>query len=486
MVHLSTIDMLLIGLYFAAVLAIGFFAGRRTRGGNALEYLLAGRSLTVPLFVMTLVSTWYGGILGVGEFSYRYGISNWVIQGVPYYVFALVFAVVLAKRIRATNLTTIPDMLEHAYDRRTAILGAGLTFLLMTPAPYVLMLGVLLQMLTGWHPAVCVIAGTLVTTVYLLTGGFRSDVYTDVFEFVLMFLGFGIIIPFAVSQYGGWAFLTAHVPAQHLTWNGGNPLQFVLVWFFIALWTLVDPAFHQRCYAAKSGAVAQRGILWSIVFWIVFDAMTATAGLYARAILPDLQQPLMAYPQLAEVILPSAAKGLFFIGLLATIMSTLNTLAFVSATTLGRDMVWRMMRGRGGDRAETGGSGRGEEGMWVRIGLLASGVLAVVLALVIPSVIKLWYTIGTVIVPGLLVPLVTAYFISVRVGARWAFASMCSGWLISLGWLVAGWSQELGVSVFYPLGIEPMVPGFVASVLVWCGGMAARRRMKSRAVVNSV
>ena len=124
--------------------------------------------------------------------------------------------------------------------------------------------------------------------------------------------------------------------------------------------------------------------------------------------------------------------------------------------------------------------------MWVRIGLLVSGVLAVVLALVIPSVIKLWYTIGTVIVPGLLVPLVTAYFRSARVGARWAFASMCSGWLLSLAWLVAGWSQELGVSVFYPLGIEPMYPGLLASVLVWCGGMAARRRPKSGADVSSV
>ena len=478
MVHLSTIDVLLIGLYFVAVLAIGFFAGRRTRGGDVLEYLLAGRSLTVPLFVMTLVSTWYGGILGVGEFSYRYGISNWVIQGVPYYIFALVFAVVLAKRIRATNLTTIPDMLEHAYDRRTAVLGAGLTFLLMTPAPYVLMLGILLQMLTGWHPAVCVIAGTVVTTVYLLTGGFRADVYTDVLEFVLMFLGFGIIIPFAVSQYGGWAFLTAHVPAQHLTWDGGNSFQFVLVWFFIALWTLVDPAFHQRCYAAKSGMVAQRGILWSIVFWILFDAMTATAGLYARAILPDLKQPLMAYPQLAEAILPSAAKGLFFIGLLATIMSTLNTLAFVSATTLGRDIVWRMLKGRESSRTragERGTGGHGEEEMWVQIGLIVSGMLAVVLALVIPSVIKLWYAIGTVIVPGLLVPLVTAYFTQLRVNARWAFVSMCSGWLTSLAWLLAGWSQELGATAFYPLGIEPMYPGLIASVLVWCGGMAAPR-----------
>jgi SSS family solute:Na+ symporter len=197
----------------------------------------------------------------------------------------------------------------------------------------------------------------------------------------------------------------------------------------------------------------------------------------------------MAYPQLAEVILPSAAKGLFFIGLLATIMSTLNTLAFVSATTLGRDIVWRMLKGRERNRTgagEKGTRGHGEEEMWVQIGLIVSGLLAVVLALVIPSVIKLWYVIGTVIVPGLLVPLVSAHFTQLRVNARWAFVSMCSGWLISLAWLLAGWSQELGGTAFYPLGIEPMYPGLIASVLVWCGGMAAPRGTKAGVEVNSV
>ena len=155
----------------------------------------------------------------------------------------------------------------------------------------------------------CSSPGPLATTVYLLAGGFRSDVQTDVLEFILMFLGFGIIIPFACQPVRRMGVSPAAPSRSHLTWHGGNSLQFVVVWFFIALWTLVDPSFHQRCYAAKSGAVAQRGILWSILFWIVFDAMTATAGLYARAILPDARQPVMAYPLLAEAILPSAAKG---------------------------------------------------------------------------------------------------------------------------------------------------------------------------------
>ena len=463
MVTLSIIDVVLIACYFLGVLLIGFLSTRKN--SDSADFLVAGRSLTLPIFVMTLVSTWYGGILGVGEFSYLYGISNWVVQGVPYYIFALVFALLLAKKVRSSNLLTIPDKLHQAYDLRTAVLGSFLTFILMTPAPYVLMLAVLLQLVSGWSYFACLLVGTIATTVYLFFGGFRSDVNTDVFEFVLMFIGFGVILPFAYSKFGGVDFIQQHVPPLHLTWNGGNSIQFVLVWFFIALWTLVDPAFHQRCYAAKSGEVAKKGILISIIFWFIFDAMTATAGLYARAALPSLAQPVMAYPLLAEATLPPIAKGLFYIGMLATIMSTLNSLAFISATTIGRDIVWRV----GGEKDDANVM------RYTQYGLVITALVSIALGMLIPSVIKLWYTIGTVIVPGLLIPLVTSYFERWRVSARYAFATMLLGWLTSLSWLMIGWTKELGGSEFYPLGIEPMYPGVVASLVIYSIGVLRKR-----------
>ena len=463
MVTFATIDLILVVGYFAAVLVIGFLSTKKN--SDTTEFLLAGRSLTLPVFVMTLVSTWYGGILGVGEFSYLYGISNWVVQGVPYYLFAFLFAFLLAKRIRASNFLTIPDKLHQAYDRKTALLGAFLTFLLMTPAPYVLMLGVLLQLLTGWGLLTCILLGTVATTAYLFFGGFRSDVRTDVFEFILMFIGFGIILPYAYGKFGGLEFIQQNIPPLHLTWNGGNSIQFVVVWFFIALWTLVDPSFHQRCYAAKSGEVAQKGILVSIGFWFLFDAMTATAGLYARAALPTLPQPVMAFPMLAEITLPPVAKGLFYIGMLATIMSSLNTLAFVSAATLGRDIVWRVKQ-----------TDESRILAYTRIGLLFTAGLSIALSVYIPSVIKLWYTIGTVIVPGLLVPLVSSYFDRTRIPTSFGFAAMLSGWLTSTMWLLLGWSQQLGTSDLYPFGIEPMFPGVAVSVVVWVIGRMEMRK----------
>ncbi len=463
-VHFDTIDSVLVLTYFALVVIIGFRASRKSKN-NSEDFLLAGRTLTLPMFVATLVSTWYGGILGVGEFSYTYGISNWVVFGVPYYIFALVFALFLAKRVRATGLFTVPDKLEQAYDRKTAVLGSVLTFFLVTPAAYILMLGVLVQLMFGLSLTTSILLTTFLTLCYLYSGGFRSDVWVNTFEFVMMFLGFALILPFAWSKFGGFEFIRVNVPPMHLTWHGGNTWQFIAVWFFIALWTLVDPAFHQRCYAAKDGKTAQRGILVSILFWFCFDFLTSMTGLYARAALPDLKEPMFSYPMLAELTLPSVAKGLFYIGMLATIMSTLSSLSLISAITVGKDIVGRFVQA--------------EEKFavvkkWTNIGLILSGVLSVVLALMVPSVVRIWYTVGTCIVPGLLVPLLASYFEKLRIPARFAFTAMLCGWGVSTVSLVYGRINSLSQAPQYLLGIEPMYPGLLVSLLVWGAGKFAR------------
>jgi SSS family solute:Na+ symporter len=460
MVHLSPIDFALILAYFSGVVFIGFRASRKSKPGGD-DFFLAGRTLTLPIFVATLVSTWYGGILGVGEFAYKYGISNWVVFGVPYYVFALVFALFLAKKVRATNLVTIPDKLEHSYDRRTALLGGVLTFFLVTPAAYVLMLGILVQLIFGFSLTASVLLTTLVTVCYLYWGGFRSDVWANAFEFVMMFLGFALIVIFGYATYGGLGFIRERVPELHLTWHGGNSWQFILVWFFIALWTLVDPAFHQRCYAAKDGATAQRGILVSILFWFCFDFMTSAAGLYARAALPPLEHPMYSYPLLAELVLPSFAKGLFYIGMLATIMSTLSSLTLISAITVGKDIVGRL-------KNESDGSVFVRR--WTQIGLVISALFSVALALLVPSVVGLWYTIGTCIIPGLLVPLMASYFDRLSIPATYAFVAMLSGWLLSTSDLVVGQIGAHGGIPTYWFGIEPMYPGLIVSLGVWVAG----------------
>ena len=200
------IDYLLIVAYLGTLLTLGFIR-RLKKDSPASQLIVGGRVLTLPAFVASLVSTWYGGILGVGEYSYLYGLSNWLVFGVPYYLAAFLFAIFLAARARKTELLTIPDRLAQAYDNKTAIAGSVIIFVMTVPAAYVLMFGVLCQYLFGWPMWTGIIGGTLFSIVYVYFGGFRSVVRTDLFQFSLMFVGFLVLLVFLVVKFGGISFL---------------------------------------------------------------------------------------------------------------------------------------------------------------------------------------------------------------------------------------------------------------------------------------
>ena len=143
--NIAPVDLSIIIGYFVILFIIGYFVKRKIHVLN--DYFLAGRRLTLPIFVATLVSTWYGGLLGVGELSFSYGFVNWIVNGFFWYLVYLFFAFFLAKKIRKSNLYTIPDQLERFYDNRSRFLGAIFNFIMVSPAPYILSLGIIFNFL---------------------------------------------------------------------------------------------------------------------------------------------------------------------------------------------------------------------------------------------------------------------------------------------------------------------------------------------------
>jgi SSS family solute:Na+ symporter len=455
MLSLSNVDIIILAAYFIGTFGLGIFSFRR-HSRSAEEYVLAGRKLTLPAFVATLTATWYGGILGVGEFTYRHGVVNLITQGLFFYIFAAVFAVFLAKRIQRLNILTIPDRLEQIYGVGPALAGAVFIFIMTIPAPYVLIVGIMLQMLFGWSLLTSLMAGAAVSTIYLLIGGFRAVIRTDILQFLLMFAGFMVLIPFAFTKLGGLSYLTANLPDSHFSPTGGLGTGYIFVWGFIALWTLIDPGFYQRCLAAKSPSTARTGLFVSILFWVAFDILTCTVGLYARAFLPDID-PIMAYPLLADTLLPPGVKGLFFAGLLATVMSTLDSFTFLSALTLGNDFFARIRR-----QHSPGSSSRIPQ--YTRFGIIVSVLAGVLIAWQTRSVIDIWYTLGTIGIPALLIPVLCCFTDNYVLSGRAAFLSMILSGCTSFIWLSAGYMNSAGGFPSFPYGIEPMYPGLAVSV----------------------
>lgn len=458
--QLGAADYILILLYLIGLFALGFIRSRHG-GSSAEEYIVAGRRLSLPAFVATLVSTWYGGILGVGEYSYKYGLSNWLVFGVPYYLYAILFAIFLAGRARRTHLLTIPDQLEHSYGRRVSLVGALFIFILSTPAPYVLMLGVLCRMLFGWPLWWGTAISALLSMIYAYRGGLSTVVRTEIFQFVLMYAGFAVILFTVVRRFGGADFLLTNLPSSHLTWHGGNSPQFIFVWYFIAMSTLVDPGFYQRCYAAKSAATARRGILVSVAFWFLFDFMTTTTGLYARATLPTLEHASESYPRLAMTVLPPLARGLFFVALLATIMSTIDSYAFLSAITLGKDVWWKRRQGDTPAFSHRTGEKKLEPAHLIRISLIFTFLLAVGLAVWSQSVVNLWYQLGTLATPALLIPLASSFSQKWKMSSAGALVAMLGSAAVTGAGLLA---RGQGMLLWE---LEPIYPGLLTSASIF-------------------
>ncbi|MBO4351852.1 MAG: sodium:solute symporter family protein [Proteobacteria bacterium] len=456
---LSSLDTLIVAFFLILMLVMGLRLRNKTK--DAPNYLLGGRALTLPAFVATTVSTWYGGILGVGEYAWSYGIANWLVFGVPYYVGAILFALLLSRRARSSEVLSIPHRFEQYYGKKAAICAGILIFLTTVPGAYMLIMGTILGLSFGIGSALGILATALFVVFYLWRGGFNAVVRTDALQFALMFGGFIVLSLWLLIGYGTEP-LSA-LPPSHLEPLGGQSIGSILIWYIIALSTLAEPNFFQRAYAAKTPQIARRGLLISVGFWVFFDAMTTLCGLYARALLPDLATPLHAFPALAAEVLPIGLVGLFFTGLLATVLSSLDSNLFTTAATLGRDLWPQKCFEKMDIQSRT------------RISLVIGAIIASTIALISDSVVKIWEVFGSMSAASLLIPILSSYYPKFRMSNRGSLVLMMVGCGVTVTWFIV--QKITGELIF---GLRPLLAGGIAAILCYLIDQIIRRKINAK------
>lgn len=425
----APLDWLVVALFVAAIMALGLSA--RLRDSSLLQYLSAGRNLSLGAFVATLVSTWYGGILGIGESVSYYGFGTWLLFGVPYYVFALIYAYWLAPKIRGGEQISIPERLHARWGSGAGLVGAVLVFLLAVPAAHVLMLGVLIREVSGWSSIVSLVAGGVVGTLFLYKGGLLADVRAGILAFLMMYIGFGAIVVYCLLNYPLVQTLSSIENKPLLTFTGGSGWPVIVSMFILGAWTIADPGFYQRVTSAKSPETGRRGVLVSVGFWFLFDVLSITTAMYAMALLKPLPTDTKAiFPALGQAILPAGLKAVFFCGMLGTITSAMVGYTLVSGASLGREIVGRL-RPAMSDASQK---------LWTRIGFGVATVLAIIVAANVDSVVDLWYSWAGAMVGSLLIPVCLGYAAPRASHApSWAIkASMILAAGLSLAWLFYG------------------------------------------------
>ncbi len=455
--NLSSIDIFVIVLYFLIILFVGFvIAGWYEKGKTkTIDFLLAGRKVTLPFFVATLVATWYGTILGVGEFIYNFGIVEWLCLAFPYYIAAFFFAKYLSTKIRQSKSKTIPEQVATKYGEKAGWLSAFIVLLITIPAAYILMLGVMINLLFGISMTLSIVIGAILSLTFIYTGGFKAGILTNTAQFVIMYIGFIALLIFALIKLGSFNEMINFLPETHKKLTGGLNWQYILSWFIISIQTFIDPGFHQRCAAAKNPDIAKKGIYISIIFWIIFDFLTLSTGLYAKAfVITD--NPMMSYPLLADMILPSFFKGIFIISLLSIIMSTLDSYAFLSAATIGNDILKPLQEKYNLFK-------NFETTELIRLGLITTSIFAVILSIILPSAIDLIYKMSSIAIPGLIIPILVSYNKKIILSSNNVILIMLISSSMSFVWTIL----KIFTDFNFIENFEPMTIGIIVSIVLF-------------------
>ncbi|HOL71838.1 MAG TPA: sodium:solute symporter family protein [Bryobacteraceae bacterium] len=301
---LATVDYLVLVLYFAFVIGIGWLLKKKV--STSEDFLTSGRSLPVWITSLAFIATNLGAqeVIGMCASGAKYGIMTahfyWV-GAIPAMLFVGVFMMPFYYGSRARS---VPEYLKLRFDEKTRTFNA-VTFAVMTifsSGISMYALGLLFQLMLGWSFTASVLLSAVIVLVYTYLGGLTSAIYNEVLQFFLIVLGFAPLAALAVYRAGGWEGIQQRLPSmmtrawQPMT-SGDNPMG-------VGIFAMV----------AGLGFVLSFGY-WCTNFLVVQRAMAADSMSSARntpliAAFPKMLMPaIVIVPGLAAVALSMMGTG---------------------------------------------------------------------------------------------------------------------------------------------------------------------------------
>ena len=409
---MHVIDYIIISIYLAGMVGVGlWFAKKHT---DFDDFFLAGRSLTTPLLITTLISTYYGVdvLFGDSQLGFTDGVVAWFGYARPTYAFFLIAAFLLAQRLREENFKSLPDILDKYYGRNTRYVSAVTSFIYSLPALSLYGFGMLGDVILGWEPIIGMLVLGGIGLVYTLTGGFWAVVLTDSIQFVMMCVVLALAFPFAMNLIGGFDSMVEKLPSSYFDTMGDLSIWLIIIYASTGLAILVEPTFYQRIFAAKSYKNVRNALVIGIFIWGSYDwiitilAMAAKTGTLMKImgdpIIDPGVAPDAALLSIMVAALPVGALGLFMAGVLSTEMSTLDSYCLVAGGNVAYDIYKPAFKPDATDD---------ELIRTTRYGIFLSWLLGFAMAVSFEQMLGLWVFMASILISSTMTPILLGIYV---------------------------------------------------------------------------
>ena len=309
---LAWIDYLIMVIYFAFVLGIGFALKRFMK--TSTDFFLSGRSIPAWVAGLAFISANLGAqeVMGMAASGAKYGFSTahfYWLGAIPAMVFVGLFMMPFYYGSRARS---VPEYLRLRFDEKTrafnAISFAAMTVMssgisMYTMAKLIVSLHIFDPVMASlgldmrWIFHLSIVVSALITLGYVYLGGLTSAIYNEVLQFFLIVAGFLPLVLLGLKNVGGWAGMTSGAPEGFGNiWYGmtdpdKSPLG--VEWFGLAMglgfvlsfgYWCTDFLVVQRAMAADSMTSARRTPLIAAIPKMIFPFLVILPGLIAVAL----------------------------------------------------------------------------------------------------------------------------------------------------------------------------------------------------------
>jgi Na+/proline symporter len=389
-------DLLVIGVYFAIIVAIGVHFSTRNR--DVSEFALGGRSIPwwavlASILASEISAGTFFGSPGEGFRSRNYTYAQLMVG---YLLARLIVSAVFIPAYYRHNVVSIYEFLETRFGPRTRRIASAVFLLTRSLAsgsrlwvPTLLLLVIWDRMNPGnplgnweqfWFTGAALVVISLLTAAYTAIGGIKAVIWTDVLQILVLFCALGFSVFFLLGHIpGGWEGAKSHLTAagdlRLWQWEGDEPadstwgkIKSVLeteftVWaalfgsLFVTLATHgTDQDMVQRMLTAKDKKQSAIATILSGIADIPVTYAVLTIGIllsvYYGHVVSDANLPMAGgkpdstrvFPYFVIDVMPGGLRGLVIAGVLATTMGSLGTAMNSLATSYSRDFHFRWFK----------------------------------------------------------------------------------------------------------------------------------------------
>jgi SSS family solute:Na+ symporter len=444
---MSQLYVIVLAAFVAVLLGVAVY---RTLGVKTkADYLVAGRSLSATVLVLTLLTSWIGaGSLFAGaENAYRNGFAAlWQPAGGWLGLLLIYF---IAPRARKFAQFTLPDLLEARYNQAARVLGTiAILFAFTAITSYQFrgggdVLHLIFPAAVTSNQGTFIIAAFVIVTTAM--AGMSSVAYMDVVIGTTVTVICTLAAPMLLAKAGGWSGLHAALPHQYFEVLGNyrvspsgreesvsmgiiRGLEFLVPTLLLMLGNQV---MYQKFFSARSERDARLSVIGWTLGTIFLETLIIAIAVFGRALYPSGEvalRPREIIPYTARHGLPAFMGALLLGAVFAKVISTASNYLFSPATNLVNDVFVRYL---------APGAANKRVLLVSRLAVVLLGCWALYQAVYAESILaKMLY--AYTIYSAALTPVILAAFYSKRATAWGAVAAIATGTVVTLMWDQAG------------------------------------------------